>query len=321
MKVLCMRTDRLGETLLTLPAIRFLKENIKGARIHLFAQNFIRPLAENLEFVDYFHPFPGNNYNALCLFSGEFIRIAAEVRRLKPDMVVCFNPRKDLHLLAFLSGAGNRAGYRRKWAVFLNNTLPDNKQRGIPEFMYNLELANLLVGKEDPFSEVGLFSFFNGMPCDVAREAMLKAGIDTDKKYVIVHPFSSDERKRWPYERWRAFLERVNSEVIVVGDNRERGIAEALFSDMPQIHIAAGFWDIYELACVLANFGKAFVGLDSGPMHLAYMCGVRVFVLWGYADPARWGPPQGYGNIVVFSDNIKDLSVEAVINKYVEFTG
>ena len=319
MNIICMRTDRLGETLLTLPAIKVIRDKIGGARISLFAQQFMRPLCEHLYYIDSFYDFPSHGATSIPIFSSKFIRTTVLMKKLSADAVVCFNPRKDLHLLSFLSGAPIRIGYDRKWGFLLNRTISDNKQRGFPEVVYNLELASLLIEKQYP-SDVSLFNFFKGFPVDVGVDALRKIGINSSKKYIIAHIFSSDERKLWPYELWHQFFTTINEDVILIGDSSERGIAEEFFGEFNNIHIAVGMWDIYELGCVMSNFGQAFIGLDSGPMHLAYMCGLKVFILWGYADVKRWGPPEGYGNMVVKDKDIKTLSLDFVLTKFREFS-
>ncbi len=44
-----------------------------------------------------------------------------------------------------------------------------------------------------------------------------------------------------------------------------------------------------QLAVVMRR-ASLFIGNDSGPMHIAAICGVKVIGLFGPTDPKRFGP-------------------------------
>ena len=61
--------------------------------------------------------------------------------------------------------------------------------------------------------------------------------------------------------------------------------------------IAAGRLDLAE-AVALIEAADVYVGVDSGPMHIAAFAGTRVVALFGPTDPAKVGP-YGEGHIVI----------------------
>ncbi len=91
---------------------------------------------------------------------------------------------------------------------------------------------------------------------------------------IVVHPFASNETKRWPGAA--EFLMAGHEVVRLRGP--EEMLPDALF--IP---------DLFELARFLAG-ARAFVGNDSGITHLAAAVGVPTVALFGPTDPVVWGP-------------------------------
>jgi hypothetical protein len=89
---------------------------------------------------------------------------------------------------------------------------------------------------------------------------------------IVVHPFASNEAKRWPGLLSLDLPNRV----------RIRGPEERLDG-------ALFFPGLLELARFLSG-ARAYVGNDSGITHLAAALGVPTVALFGPTDPAVWGP-------------------------------
>lgn len=104
---------------------------------------------------------------------------------------------------------------------------------------------------------------------------------------LVLHSGASQHLRVWPLPRYAALLTRL----------RARGWSPVVLCDrwqLPRWHelgetsvrVAA---DMDELAETIAR-GAAFLGNDSGPGHLAALCGVPTFTIFGPQLPALFAP-------------------------------
>ena len=112
---------------------------------------------------------------------------------------------------------------------------------------------------------------------------------------VVVHPGGGWEFKRWAEERWvevlRALVLRPDLAPVLVGGEGERALVERLAARVgappDRLPVRVTDWDTL-VGLVLG--ADAFVGLDSGPLHLAHLSGIPVVGLFGPGDAAVWAP-------------------------------
>jgi ADP-heptose:LPS heptosyltransferase len=122
---------------------------------------------------------------------------------------------------------------------------------------------------------------------------------------IVLAPGESTDR---PYKSWSASgfaavaaaLSRdLEARLLVVGGERDRPLGEEITAELgPCAANLAGRTTPGQLAAVLSHCAL-FIGLDSGPMHLAAAMGRPVVGLFGPTDPGRTGP-QGEGHQIIF---------------------
>ena len=132
-------------------------------------------------------------------------------------------------------------------------------------------------------------------------------------QWLAVHPGSGSERKNWPEPLWARFLgdlsEQTDWRLLVVGGEAEGDRLERLTRCLPPGRIrVVRSQPLPDLARQLSAC-RAFVGHDSGISHLAAALGVTSLVLWGDTVEAIWRPagkhvtvlrgPQGLPSITV----------------------
>lgn len=119
---------------------------------------------------------------------------------------------------------------------------------------------------------------------------------------VLVHPGAGTPNRLWPPERFSAVCddlqENLGAQVVLMGGPGEAATLAAIRSGMrtPSVVFDERV-SIREFAALLQQ-GELFLGLDSGPAHLAAAVGTRVVALFGAALPAQWRP-LGEGHTVV----------------------
>ena len=120
------------------------------------------------------------------------------------------------------------------------------------------------------------FTFFPALPpCPGIPRIPVPHAAKED--FVVIHPFASAIRKRWPIENFRSVAARIGKPVQWLA-----GPEEALES-------AVRFDDLYELACWISR-ASLYIGNDSGISHLAAAVGTPVIAIFLETDPAVWAP-------------------------------
>jgi heptosyltransferase III len=128
--------------------------------------------------------------------------------------------------------------------------------------------------------------------------------------FVHVHPGSRWLFKCWPADRTAALIDRIvedGLDVVVTGapEERERALVTAILAAIQPATRVRTFdltsqLTLTELAALTAQ-ARAFVGVDSAPMHIAAAMGTPVVVLFGPSGEMQWGP-WGVAARVVASD-------------------
>jgi ADP-heptose:LPS heptosyltransferase len=115
-----------------------------------------------------------------------------------------------------------------------------------------------------------------------------------DRPYVVLHPGSNSSLKSWPLAHFAALgagLSRsLGAALVVTGSADERLHNQALCDALPPGALnLAGSLSWGELEALLRR-AALVVGVDTGPLHLAAAAGTPSVVLFGPADPIRFGP-------------------------------
>ena len=292
--ILVVRTDRFGEFLLNIPALRALKESYPQARLTLAVSPEVKALAECVTYAD-----------EVVVWDNNFKQ---ELKKRKFGLVLILNPTKEAHWLSFRARIPVRVGYNRKWGFLLNRKIADLKHLGLKhEVEYNLDLAGLAEAKTLERSvSLGKLPPFPHPEYDQA---------------IAVHPFTSDPLKQWPREKFRELAQRVEQElklkVVVVGVVKENeGAGRELFEGLGSgIVNLINRTSLIELAQILKSC-RLLISCDSGPMHLAAAVGTPVIALFRNDLPGkaagRWGP-WGRGNRVIEAPDLNQISVEKLL--------
>ena len=126
--------------------------------------------------------------------------------------------------------------------------------------------------------------------------------------FVHAHPGSRWMFKCAPPEHTAGLFERIvggGHSVVVTGapDARERELVASVLSQMgasAHAHVVdlTGELSLLELAALTAR-ARAFVGVDSAPMHIAAAMGTPALALFGPSGEHEWGPWMVRARVVV----------------------
>ena len=314
-RILFIRSDRMGDVLMNLPAVRCLRQNYPKAWLTWMVDRSVAPLLRDHPDVDEIFEIDNVKLREDAAYRRELLQ---RVRKIKFDLGIASNAEKFFHWMLFRAGIPVRAGWARKWGFLLNRRLGDDKASvGRHEIDSNLKLVGLVGNRA-----------WDGswrLPVDSAAVSAIEKRLtkefpELEIPVVVVHAGTSDPDKRWPAVKFAAacsrLLEQKRARVLLVGGSEEEAQSRELFSCLPE---GAADWtgalNLKELSALLhAPRLNTVLSVDSGPVHIAWLHGKPVVALYAKntqgSNPTRWGPKSA-GSVVIYK-NIPDISSEEV---------
>jgi heptosyltransferase-1 len=143
-----------------------------------------------------------------------------------------------------------------------------------------------------------------------AREFLAQVGMEDGRKIVYANPAARWISKFWTTSAWAELsdmLTRDGIAVIFAGSPDDvTYIAEIVERTKEPPVIAAGRLNL-AAAVALLEIADAYVGVDSGPMHMAAFTGTPVVALFGPTDPTKVGP-YGARHVVIRRNDLDCLA-------------
>lgn len=297
--------DRLGNLLLARPFLSALRAARPGDAIALLSGDEFTEVTADWAELDERWAQPKRRQ---ARAPWRFVAWARRLRRAGWDTTIDLsNPGTHSYsaaVLALIAGAARRVGFddpRKESALTIAAPPPDPH---LPAALAPLTLLRAL----------GLPATAGAplLPGPIgAPSARLVEFLGAPFGYVVVHLGGRDE-KAWPMSAWEAFLEQAESSIddrlVVVAGPEERARLDALRARVrpsegagtagPRLAPALSLSDLSHL---LAG-AKAFVGCDSGVMHLAAALGAPCVALFFRSDPWRYAPLGAHHRTVLLAN-------------------
>lgn len=296
-RVLAVRLDRLGDVLMTTPALAALREGLPGATITLLTSPEGAALAPHLDMVDAVWGcrvpwMPGGNASMGVEEAALVERIAGSRFDAAVIFTVCTQSALPTALLLRMARIPLRLAHSRENPYGLLSDWvpePDTVQRGM---RHEVERQLALVGR------VGLATAdtrlrFTVLDEDRARVRAELMARDVGR-YAVLHPGASAASRRWPAERFAAVAQRLLAEgvtPVVCGSGDEATLARQVLPPRGGLSLA-GQLSLGELAALIEG-AAVLVGNNSAPAHLAAAVGTPVVSLYALTNPQHtpWRVP------------------------------
>lgn len=309
--ILIVRTDRVGDVILTIPAIKALREALPHSRISLLVSPATRELVEGSPFVD--EVLVDDRRHEHKGMAG-FFRLLASLRRRRFDLAVIYHTKRRTNLLCFLAGIPCRIGYKNnKCGFLLTRPLADERPLGRRhEAQYCLDVVRALRIESRIFAKTpdelaeDLHVVLREESERWAEAFLAENSIGAAKRLVAVHPGASDPSKRWPPERFTEVIDvlakRYDSQVVIIGTSETSDIAARIISQArAKVLDLTGKTSLSRLASLLKRC-HLLISNDSGPVHLATAVGTPVVSIFTRnqpgINPERWRPLGAKSKVV-----------------------
>ena len=294
-------TNWLGDAVMSLPAIRAIRQVCPRAEIALVARPSVAALYARESSINRVIPCPSPKT------LGERRAFAASLRERHFDAAFLLPNSFDAALTAWLARIPERVGYARDGRGWLlTRAIPRPEPGDIPrhERFYYLELLRR-AGLMEHFPESSAIRL-EGIPAAREAGAARLRELGVKGAVVGVSPGAAyGDAKRWLPERFAesacAVAKALGATVLVFGSAAERELCEAvavgLRSGGVEARNLAGGTTLGEFID-LAAACRFYLTNDSGAMHVASALGVPTVAVFGATDDSTTGPSGPLARVV-----------------------
>lgn len=310
-RVIVSRTDSIGDVLLTLPMIAWLKTHFPSITILFLGKGYTKSIVEAYTLVDEFIDW--NDYNKL---SGN--AQTALFSKLNADAIIHVFPQKEIASLAKKARIKTRVGTSHRlyhlWTCTEKVSFT-RKNSDLHEAQLNHALLKPFGLSELPSLEEIKQTTTNFMVPSVK----LPVAFSTLTSYSVFHPKSQGSAKEWPMKKYveaALILAEKGKTVVFTGTEAEGKLFREQLPKHVNIIDSTGLLTLEQLM-VLIQKAKNLVACSTGPLHIAAYLGVNTIGLYSPKrpiHPGRWSALGKNVNIVLHDENCADCDAKKDCN-------
>ena len=289
MNVLLIQLKRIGDLILTTPAIAALRQTFPEAKITLIISRECQEMVPAIQGVD----------KILVMKPGvAAAKVLAPIARAKFDWCIDFTRNDRSAFITLLSRARKRVvsfriKVRSKMRSRAYNEFVQHRMRDMHTIDYHLALLEPLgISNASPEIQLSLPASAQANAVELLRKHKV------EMPFIVFHPGSARAEKFWNPSQWADVIEhtRVNHRVDLIltggpGDAEQQHLAQIKSKVRPPIVDLSGKTDLLTLAALLGR-ARLLVTVDSAPMHLAAATKTPQVILFGPTNPFHWRPRE-----------------------------
>ncbi len=321
-RILIIKPSSLGDIVHTLPVVHALKRCVPDCFIGWIAQQAFAPLLEVDDSIDAVYPIhiPSTSDPQTGRWAGleAFKATASMLKRLREqfnqepyDMILDLHASFRSGLLGRANPGGIRIGFSDAKEL---NTFFQDQLLEVPAATEHAQDKNLLfcehLGVKVADEDFHLRSGEENR--QMVRVFLREQGISENKQLIYANPAARWQSKFWPVEHWAGLADRLHKQgvtMIFCGSFHDEEYITSISRLMhTEAHIAAGRLSLPQSAALIQR-SVLYIGLDSGPMHMAALARTPVVALFGPTHPVRVGPYRldGLEHCIVRAKNLDCL--------------
>jgi heptosyltransferase-2 len=292
-RILIVRTDRIGDVLLSTPVIKAVRENYPDGYIAMMIRPYARDIVNGNPYLDELLIYDKDGIHKSWFSS---LKFGLNLKKKSFDLAIVLHPTNRVHIITFLARIPKRIGYDKKFGFLLTQKLPDEKRFGKKhESEYALDMIRTL-GME--VKDKSLFMPIKKESEEYIERLLQDSGVTGQDILVAIHPGASCPSKRWPPERFAQVVDKLIQDyklkVVIISSPEQVSIAQKVIQSMSNRPVdLCGKTTLSQLASLLKRCAL-FISNDSGPVHIASSVGTPVVDIFGRNEaglsPIRWGP-------------------------------
>jgi lipopolysaccharide heptosyltransferase II len=289
--ILIVRTDRIGDLILTLPLAGLIKKQYPDSKVTFLVREYTKNLVSHHPYIDEVLVLKEVDGNVSLLDNINLIK------QKRFDYCIVVYPRFRISLIVFLSGIKNRIGTGYRWYSFLFNrkVYEHRKNAERHELEYNVNLLEKLGVKTNiTDSSVSYDLRLDESSLQNVIKFLLDEKIDLQKPIIIVHPGSGGSSMDLPIDKFADLVNKIdndNHQIILTGSKNEIDLCEKIKSSS-KVKNFAGRFNLDELTALISK-SSMFISNSTGPIHIAAALGkytVGFYPKIVSCSKERWSP-------------------------------
>lgn len=283
-RLIISRTDNLGDVILTLPLLGYLKSVVPDLKIFFIGKKYTESIIDQCVFVDQF------------LDKDEVENDPTILANTYADTIIFIYPNKNLARLAKQAKIKHRVATAHRWYNwFYCNHLVDFSRinSNLHESQLNFKLLRpfKLNGDVDT-SE--LIPYYGLQPSKIDYTELLSK----DHFNLIIHPKSKGSAREWSLENYNELVQSLPSEdyhIFVTGLKEEGDLIRKEKPELlahPNVIDLTGKFNLAELTSFISQ-ADGLLACSTGVLHLAAALGIYTLGLYSPMKPihpGRWMP-------------------------------
>ena len=279
-RILIIRLAPLGETVLTTPVIRALRQHFRDAYIAYM----VAPTREDLVSAN-------PHLNEVLTYQTSMPKLIYQMARRKFQMAVVLQPTFRLVLHAFLARIPFRVGFETNTGgkkllnlAVSNNTAQHETQR----YLDVVRALGVEVIESEP--EV----FVDSASIAWVNNFLQSQRLNNNKRIIGLNPGAATAYRRWHAANFAALGDQLHAtygaHIIITTGPQEGELAAQVSELMAHSPVIVNQATPMQLAALLQRC-NLYISNDTGPMHLSTAVKTPTVALFGASNLIQWSPP------------------------------
>jgi heptosyltransferase-3 len=299
-RVIVSRTDNLGDVILTLPLLGYLKATMPEIRIYFVGKKYTHPVVDKCIHVD------------KLLDREEVLRDPSLLKAINADSILFIYPDRELAKLSKQLGIKKRVATAHRWFnwMYCNYRVDFSRLRSrLHESQLNFKLLSPFKMFWD-FDLKEIADFYGLVPPLQNHNGHLSP----NHFNLILHPKSKGSAREWHMDHYYELAQSLSADryrLFITGLKEEGDLMRAekpeLF-ELPNVTDMTGKLNLDDLMSFISQ-ADGLVACSTGVLHLASALGK--FALGLYSPmrpihPGRWMPIGKHSTYLVINKNCSD---------------
>ena len=308
--ILVIKFGHIGDTILTLPVLKALKESFSNSTIVFIVGSWAKEVMVNSPFVDKFIVSDDPFYNRRLITEPnilkklqmirlqEIIKLLITIRHLHYDVVFDLNGTFNSLIYTYLSGAKHLIGYDPQGIGYLldDKVQPTEDKQDVDRCLDVIRIFGVETDIKGPFI------FSSDKDKIYAKTYFQQNNIHEDDLIVGIHPGAPFIPRRWPKERFAkiadTLVEKYDAKIIYFGGEDEVDLVTSILHLMerPAFNLV-GKTTIRESIALIERC-TFFICNDSSLMHIAALLNIPVIALFGPGQYPLFAPYTEFSVVI-----------------------
>ncbi|MFH1441846.1 MAG: glycosyltransferase family 9 protein [Candidatus Omnitrophota bacterium] len=316
MKILFINPFGIGDVLFTTALINNIKQSMPECSISYWCNERVSEIFKSDPRIDKVFALSRGDLKKIfqySIFQGfkRFFSLLRGIKKERFEVAFDFSLDHRYGIIIKLLGIKKRIGLNYKnRGRFLTDKINIDGYNGKHVIEYYLDLLRFISIKPQT---KGMETFVSQESITKCRNMLNRFGIG-DKDLVVGIAAGAGASwgknaslKHWPAIKYAQLADKIiedfKAKIILLGDNTEKPISEAIMASMKNKTIDfTGKTNLPELTAVINNLNLLITN-DGGPLHIAVSRGIKTISIFGPVDESVYGPyPPSEKHIVIKTD-------------------